>query len=128
MEDRNNYHFGLLYMIHLIIDADGVIDEGELKALETIINVEGMRDGIYKEFIEEIGLSNERQIYHRGIELMSSCTKEQQKRAFSWLMKISESDGHIHAKEIRFLLYSVKKAGIEFNDVVNGAKALPELP
>ena len=128
MQEKNKFHYGLLYMIHLIIDADGVIDEHELKALEMIIEVEKMDDGIYKQFINEIGNVSERQIYENGIGLISTCTKEEQLRAFSWLMKISESDGHVHAKEIRFLLYSVKKAGIEFNDVLNGAKSLPKLP
>ena len=128
MQERNKYHYGLLYLIHLIIDADGVIDEGELKGLETIIREENMAEGIYKDFIEEIGLCTEREIYNRGIDMISTCSITEQKRAFSWLMKISGSDGEIHAKEIRFLLYSVKKAGLEWDEIMEGAKDLPELP
>jgi len=128
MKEKKNFYYGLLYLIHLIIDADGVVDDHELKALETIIEYEKMPEGVYKEFIDEIGSASEREIYERGIAMISLCPKEEQLRAFSWLMKISESDGQIHAKEIRLLLYSVKKAGIEFDDVVNGAQKLPALP
>ena len=123
-----NYEFGILYLIHLIISADGVIDEGELKALEIIIEKEGMDSGIYRDFIDQTSAMSERDIYERGIELISGCTTQEQIRAFAWLMKISESDGHIHAKEIRFLLYSIRKAGIDFNQVVDESKSLPELP
>ena len=31
---------------------------------------------------------------------------------------MSEVDGRVHVKEVRLLLYSIKMAGIEFNDVV----------
>ena len=128
MSNSHEYEFGILYLVHLIISADGVIDEGELKALEIIIETEGMNPGVYREFIDQTASMSEKDIYEKGIEMISSCTPAQQLRAFAWLMKISESDGHIHAKEIRFLLYSVKKAGIDFNQVVDEANSLPELP
>lgn len=128
MEKDRNYEFGILYLIHLAISADGVIDDGELKALEFIVEEEGMDSSVYRNFIEETDSMSEKDIYHRGIQLISQCSEEQQKRAFAWLLKISEADGHIHAKEVRFLLYSVKKAGVEFNDVINEAKHLPNIP
>ena len=128
METDKNYEFGILYLIHLVISADRVIDEGELKALEFIIREEGMDSNIYREFIEETSSMSERDIYHRGLELIAECSIEQQRRAFGWLIKISESDGHIHVKEVRFLLYSVKRAGIDFNDVLDEAKKLPSIP
>ena len=128
MDQENAYHYGILYMIHLIIAADDVIDAGELKALETVIKTEGMDADIYRKFIDETAEMSEKEIFHKGIDIISSCSREQMIRAFAWLMKISESDGHVHVKEIRFLLYSVKKAGIGFNEVVAESKALPSLP
>ena len=41
--------------------------------------------------------------------------------AFVHLYKLSEVDGSVHVKEVRLLLYSIKMAGIEFNDVVERA-------
>lgn len=128
MKEGQEYNYGILYLVHLIISADGVIDESELKALEIIIETEKMDTNIYREFIQDTGDMSEKEIFHTGIELISQCTREQMVRAFAWLMKISESDGHVHAKEVRFLLYSVKKAGIGFNEVVSEAKKLPTLP
>jgi len=34
---------------------------------------------------------------------------------------MSEVDGSVHVKEVRLLLYSIKSAGIEFDDVVREA-------
>lgn len=128
MTRDKRFDFGVLYLVHLVISADGVVDQGELRALEAIIEQEGMDSNIYRDFIKETSKMNEREIFNKGIQMISECSPEQQRRAFGWLMKISESDGQVHAKEIRFLLYSVKKAGIDFNDVVTEANNLPDLP
>ena len=47
--------------------------------------------------------------------------------AFVILYKMSEVDGRVHVKEIKLLLYSIKLAGIEFDDVVNLAKVTPSI-
>ena len=127
MDNKTRYHNGLLYLIHLIISADDVIDEDELYALEAIQQKEKMPDEIYDDFMEDIDNLTEREIYDKAIENISECSVEDQIRAFAWLMKISESDGEVHPKEVRFLLYSVKRAGIDFDSVMAKAKELPSL-
>ncbi len=127
MDNLEKYHRGLLYLIHLIISADGVIDEDELYALESIQKHENASDSIYDEFMDDVENLSEREIYEKGIDLISECTVAHQTRAFAWLIKLSESDGEVHPKEVRFLLYSVKKAGVNFDDVVEIAKTLPSL-
>jgi hypothetical protein len=52
----------------------------------------------------------------------SECTDEEKLDAFAHLYNMSEVDGSVHVREVRLLLYSIKAAGIEFNDVVNHAK------
>lgn len=127
MAENSNYHKGLLYLVHLIISADGVIDEDELYALETIHQHEGIADGIYDEFMEDVESLSEREIYEKGIDFIGDCPKELQVRAFAWLMRLSESDGEVHPKEVRFMLYSVKKAGVDFDEAINVSKTLPDL-
>ena len=63
----------------------------------------------------------ERDIFYKGIEFMNLCSATEKMRAFVILYKLSEVDGHVHAKEIRLLLYSIKMADIEFNDLVREA-------
>lgn len=115
---NRNYQFGLLYLVHLLMSADGVVDENETQALNTIKNKEGISEDIFEEFKNTIISKKGREIYQTGIEYMNRCTDEEKLRAFVILYKMSEVDGRVHVKEVRLLLYCIKVSGIEFDDVV----------
>jgi uncharacterized tellurite resistance protein B-like protein len=124
---ENHYHLGLLCLTHLLVCADGVVDVTEIDALKIIKEREGIDDETFRKFQQFIRDKKEKDIYHHGIEMMSKCSDAEKLRVFVTLYKLSEVDGRVHVKEIRLLLYSIKVAGIEFNDVVNEAMATPSL-
>jgi uncharacterized tellurite resistance protein B-like protein len=115
---NKNYQLGLLYLVHLLMSADGVIDENETRALSELKIKEGIPDSIFTEFKIAISEKKGRDIYQSGIEFMNLCTDEEKLRAFVILYKMSEVDGRVHVKEVRLLLYCIKVTGIEFDDVV----------
>jgi uncharacterized tellurite resistance protein B-like protein len=119
------YHLGLLNLVHLLVSADGVIDENELAALNRIKEREKIPSEIFDKFQSELNTKKERDIYVDGIELINKCTDEEKMRAFVILYKMSEVDGRVHVKEVRLLLYSIRLAGIEFDDVVKEAAKIP---
>jgi uncharacterized tellurite resistance protein B-like protein len=118
MTPNKTYQIGLLYLVHLLISADGVVDENEKKALMKVKDKENIPDSLFAEFENQVTTKKERDIYQEGIELINKCTEEEKLNAFVHLYKMSEVDGRVHVKEVRLLLYSIKMAGIEFNDVV----------
>jgi len=118
MNTNKNYQLGLLYLVHLVISADGIVDENEKKALQKVKQKENISDSVFAEFEQFVNSKKERDIYHQGIELISGCSEEQRLSAFVHLYKMSEVDGRVHVKEVRLLLYSIKMAGVEFDDVV----------
>jgi uncharacterized tellurite resistance protein B-like protein len=122
MNASKNYQLGLLYLTHLLISADGVIDEKEFSSLIRIKNKENIPDPVFKEFEDRVRNMNEKEIYKTGIDIISECSDEEKLDAFAHLYNMSEVDGSVHVREVRLLLYSIKAAGIEFNDVVNHAK------
>jgi uncharacterized tellurite resistance protein B-like protein len=124
---NQHYHLGLLYLIHLLVSADGIIDEHEKAALHNIKEREGIPDDLFNEFERMVVHKTEREIFETGIELVNLCTVEEKLNVFVLLYKLSEVDGRVHVKEIRFLLYTIKLLGVEFDDVVNKAKVLPSL-
>ena len=124
MTTNKTYQIGLLYLVHLLISADGVVDENEKKALNKIKEKENIPDSLFKEFESQVAIKKERDIYQEGIELLNKCSEEEKLNAFVHLYKMSEVDGRVHVKEVRLLLYSIKMAGIEFNDVVARAAEL----
>jgi len=117
-----HYHLGLLYLVKLLIDADGIADEKELEALHQIKVKEAIPEDIYITFDADIRKLKEREIYERSIELINQCKDDEKLKIFSILYKLSEVDGRVHVKEIKLLLYSINTAGLEFDDVVNYAK------
>ncbi|MDL5048519.1 hypothetical protein QQ054_21125 [Oscillatoria amoena NRMC-F 0135] len=122
----SDYQFGLLYLVHLLASADGFVDENEQKALHLIKKREGIPDAVFSQFEHDIKTRKERDIYQAGIEHLNNCSDKEKLKAFVILYKISEVDGRVHVKEVRLLLYSIKMAGIEFDDVVaEAAKVSP---
>lgn len=121
MSLQKDYQLGLLYLIHLLISADGVVDENEQAAMKRIVDKENIPQSLFEEFKTAIQNSKEKDIYLTGIEYINRCTDEEKLRVFVHLYKMSEADGRVHVKEVRLLLYSIKMAGIEFNDVIQAA-------
>ncbi len=107
------------------MSADRLIDEKEMAALQKIRHYSKVDDETFREFECTVNESKEHDIYQIGIDLINQCSDKEKTEAFVILYKMSEVDGRVHVKEIRLLLYSIKMAGIEFDDVVNLAKATP---
>ena len=104
---NKNYQLGLLHLVHLLISADGVIEEREKKGLERIKVIEKISDELFNEFVDMARKKKERDIYNDGITMLNACTEEEKIMAFVHLYKISEADNDVHVKEVRLLLYSV---------------------
>jgi len=124
---NKDYHLGLLYLVHLLVSADGIVDEMELEALKNIRHREKISDETFHEFENDVRVKKEKDIYQQGIEYLNQCNDDEKLNAFVILYKMSEVDGRVHVKEVRLLLYSIKMTGIEFDDVVNKAKLTPSL-
>jgi len=122
MDSSKNYQLGLLYLTHLLISADGIIDEKEFASLIHIKNKEKISDAVFKEFEDGLRDKTEKDIYKSGIDYIGSCTDEEKLDVFAHLYNMSEIDGSVHVREVRLLLYSIKAARIEFNEVVEHAK------
>ncbi len=122
-----DYHLGMLHLVHLLVSADGVIDKNEIEAIRKLRQIENIPDQVFFEFQKSIINKKERDIYETGIRLINGCTDEEKLKTFVALYKISEVDGHLHVKEVRLLLYSIKMANIEFDDVVTAASSSPSI-
>lgn len=122
MSQNKNYHLGILYLMRLLINADGVVENSENDALNNVKKFENIPQGTLVEFEKEVLSKDEKQIYQTGIDSLNKCSDEEKLDAFVHLYKMSEADGRVHVKEVRLLLYSIKMAKLEFNDVVAKAK------
>ena len=121
---NSSFHLGLLHLIHLLIQADGVVDAREKATVTRLLKRENVSDDLWLEFNRQVAAKKERDLFQEGIRLLNTCTDEEKMRGIIYLYKISEADNHVHIKEVRLLLYSVKLADVEFNDVMRMADQL----
>lgn len=124
---NKHYHLGLLYLVKLLIDADGVADQKELEALYRIKQNEKIPEPTFREFETSLGLLSGRELYEKGIGHVNHCSHPEKLNIFGTLYRLSEVDGRVHAKEIKLLVYSLKTAGVEFDAVVHHANTLPTI-
>lgn len=123
----NHFNNGLLFLSYLIMVADGILDEVELDALKKICRHEGISLDYLDNFIRYTKVLPEKEVYNKGLEEIAMCNDEEKLRVFGWLYRISEVDGTVHVKEIRFLIYSLKEAGIDFENIISAKDKLPTL-
>jgi hypothetical protein len=123
----NHYHNSILLFSYLIVNSDGILDVNEKIAMRKICEFESIQENYLLDFIAEVAGHPERKIFDMGHEEIENCTEEEKIKVFAWLNRLSEVDGDVHVKEVRFLLYSIKRAGIEFEDVIEAAAKFPSL-
>ncbi len=123
----NHFNNGLLFLSYLIMVADGILDEVELDALKKICRHEAISLDYLDNFIRYTKVLPEKEVYNKGLEEIAMCNDEEKLRVFGWLYRISEVDGTVHVKEIRFLIYSLKEAGIDFENIISAKDKLPTL-
>ena len=118
------FQSGLIHLIHLLISADGIVDEREKKALEQLRKMENISDDFFQAFKQTAAAKTEREIFNEGIRLLNMCSDEEKIRAIIYLYKISEADKDMDVKEVRLLLYSVNLTNVEFSSVIQMAKQI----
>ena len=121
MNSNKDYQMGLLNLVHVLISADGEVNDNEQIAMKRIMDKERIPMAVLEQFKLAIANTKERDIYQAGIDSINRCSDEDKLKAFVHLYQMSEVDGSVHVKEVRLLLYSIKSAGIEFEDVVKEA-------
>jgi uncharacterized tellurite resistance protein B-like protein len=117
----------LLYLTHLLVYSDGEYDDDEKMAIRAICKQEEISDEDYQDFgLQSLEMS-EREIFDGGVDLLESCSDEDKMAVCVWLYKLSEADGLVHAKEVRFLLYSLKRVHVDFEEVKKSASQVSSI-
>ena len=121
MKNKENYFLGLLHLIYLLISSDTEISEKELEYLGYIKDAEGIPHALFASFNTSIIGKKEKEIYQNGIDLINDCPDDFKLRAFVKLYQMAQSDGILHVREVRLLLYAVKLTDIDINAVITKA-------
>ena len=124
----NTRQKSILYLTYLLVYSDGEFDESERSAIKFICQEEGISENDYQAFLIDVQELSEKDLFDTGVDLIEGCSEENKTSVFVWLYKLSEADGKVHAKEVRFLLYSLRRANIDFDAVKKAAEVFPPIP
>jgi len=119
-----NYHLGLLHFAHLLVNADGFVDQREKNVILELQQEEQIPDFVMRAFYNTVKNKKEREIFKQGVDLLNQCTDEEKLCALVHLYCLAEADSLMHVKEVRLLLYSLKATTVDFDDVVMTAMLL----
>ena len=115
----------LIKLYHLLVSADGTINEKELVAGKQMINAEGINEFEFDRIIDNLKKRNASVLYSECVEELKKLDNDKQIRCIAWLSLIANSDGFMDKTEWHFIykLYHVE-LGLQLDDVMKKQKDL----
>ena len=104
----------IVSLYHLISSADGKISDFEKRICELMMKSEGIEVPEFEMIINTIDQLSQDEIYAKSIDLLKSCTKDEQIKAMAWMRGIANSDGFM-AKEEWSLIFKIYKKELNLN-------------
>jgi len=120
-----NHKPTLIKLYHLLVSADGTINEKELVAGKQMINAEGINEFEFDRIIDNLKKRNASVLYSECVEELKKLDNDKQIRCIVWLSLIVNSDGFMDKTEWHFIykLYHVE-LGLQLDDVMKKQKDL----
>ena len=125
-ESKSHYLEGLVSLYHLLITADGHIDDKEVKMGEVMKKSENIDDWEFKFYLSKIKEERKEIVINNCIESLSKCDQDLRVRCIAWLSLIANSDGFMDPEEWK-LIYYIYNTALKLNltDILEMQKSLP---
>ena len=125
-ENKTNYFGGLVMLYHLLINADGTIDEKELTMGRLMKKHENIDDWEFNYFLKKISAQDKNQIIKDCISSLKKCDYQLKVKCIAWMSMIANSDGFMAPEEWK-LIYHIYNTELKLNlkDILEMQKLLP---
>ncbi len=125
-QNRTNYFGGLVSLYHLLINADGHVDEKELRMGQLMKKHENIDDWEFNYFLNKIASMEKEQVVRECIESLRKCDIELRIKCIAWMSMIANSDGFMAPEEWK-LIYYIYNTELKLNlaDILDVQKKLP---
>jgi uncharacterized tellurite resistance protein B-like protein len=120
-----NHKPTLIKLYHLLVNADGVVNEREEAIGKQMTATEGINEFEFDRIIESLKKRNPEVIYSESVEELKKLDHNAQVRCVAWLSVIANADGFMDRTEWQFIykLYH-KELGLKLDDVMKKQKEL----
>ena len=126
-DEKTNFFSGLVALYHLLINADGHVNEKELRMGRVMKKHEKINDWEFNYHLRKVaGLTNN-QIINICIESLKKCDYNDQVKAIAWMSLIANSDGFMAPEEWK-LIYRIynNELHLKLSDILETQKVLPK--
>jgi len=125
-DNKTNYFGGLVMLYHLLINADGHVDEKELSMGRLMKKHENIDDWQFNYHLKRISDLNKEQIVAECINSLKKCEYEMKVKCIAWMSLIANSDGFMAPEEWK-LIYYIYNTELKLNlkDILEMQKQLP---
>jgi len=123
-----NHKPTLIKLYHLLINADGHVNEKEVTTGKQMTKVEGINEFEFDHLIDSLKKRNPRIVYSECVEELKKLNPAMQVRCIAWLSVIANADGFMDRTEWHFIyqLYH-KELSLRLDDVMKKQKELMTL-
>jgi len=125
-DNKTHYFAGLVALYHLLITADGRVDEKELKMGEVMKKYENIDDFEFDYHLKRISELDKEVVIHDCITSLRKCDYDWKIRCIAWLSLIANSDGFMDPEEWK-LIYKIynTELNLDLTDILEMQKSLP---
>lgn len=125
-ENKTHHYGGLVALYHLLINADGHIDEKELKMGELMKKHESIDDWEFKRLLSRMSDMSKEDIVAECINSLNKCDHDWQIRCIAWMSLIANSDGFMAPEEWK-LIYRIynTELKLDLSEILAMQKQLP---
>jgi uncharacterized tellurite resistance protein B-like protein len=123
---QTNYFGGLVTLYHLLITADGHIDEKELRMGQMMKKHENIDDWEFDHFLGKVAELEKQKLVDECVESLKKCDKDWRIKCIAWMSLIANSDGFMAPEEWK-LIYYIYNTQLKLNlsDILAMQKTLP---
>lgn len=125
-QNRTNYYGGLVSLYHLLINADGHVDEKELRMGRLMRKHENIDEWEFNYFLNKVASMEKQEIVRECVESLKKCDMEWRIKCIAWMSMIANSDGFMAPEEWK-LIYYIYNTELKLNlaDILDMQKKLP---
>ena len=124
--NKAHYYGGLVALYHLLINADGHVDEKELKMGDLMKKHENIDDWEFNYHLNRVSELDKEQVIEDCVNSLNKCEYETKVKCIAWLSLIANSDGFMAPEEWK-LIYHIYNTELKLNlaDILDVQRKLP---
>ena len=125
-ENKTHYFGGLVTLYHLLINADGHVDEKELRMGELMKKHENIDDWEFNYHLEKVSTMKEEELIDECVTNLKKCDLDWRIKCIAWMSMIANCDGFMTSEEWK-LIYHIYNTRLNLNlsDILAVQKSLP---